>query len=236
MPGSSLDVTMLPTTHDDPARTGPEPVPTGPDSESGAVGGSATTDGRLLRRQRNRDAVVEALLALYAEGKLSPSTEEIAARSGLSPRSLFRYFDDVGDLTRTAMIRQTDRILPLVEIDAEPEAERAARVAALVDQRARLFGQFSSLGTVSRLRAPFQPVLAEMLTRNRKFLRSQLERLFASELAAMDDEHRGSALAAMDILTSFESYDLLTGFGELTSDGAKVVMTDSLMVILGSAD
>jgi len=218
-----------------PTTTHADPTPPSPDAEDGPVSDSATTDGRLLRRQRNRDTVVEALLDLYAEGKLSPSTEEIAARSGLSPRSLFRYFDDVGDLTRTAMIRQTDRILPMVEIHSEPEAGRTAKIAAVVDQRFRLFDQFANVATVSRLRAPFQPVLAEMLTRNRTFLRTQLERLFAPELAAMDEDHRGSALSAMDILTSFESYDLLTGFGRLTSERAQVVMTDSLTAILGPA-
>jgi AcrR family transcriptional regulator len=217
---------MLPTTD-------AEPTPPSPDSPGGPARGSATTDGRLLRRQRNRDAVVEALLDLYAEGKLSPSTEEIAARSGLSPRSLFRYFDDVGDLTRTAMTRQTDRILPLVDIDTQPEAEPADKIAALVDQRFRLFDLFGNMATVSRLRAPFQPVLAEMLTRNRSFLRSQVEWLFGPELAAMDDDHRFTTLSAVDILTSFESYDLLVGFGGLASDRAKVVMTGSLSALLG---
>jgi AcrR family transcriptional regulator len=196
---------------------------------------SSTTDGRLLRRQRNRDAVVEALLDLYSEGKLSPSTEEIAARSGLSPRSLFRYFDDVGDLTRTAMARQTDRILPLVEIDSQPEADAATKIGELVDQRFRLFDLFRHLARVSRLRAPFEPVLAEMLHRNRHFLRSQVEWLFAPELAAMDEDHRLNALAAADILTSFESYDLLTDFGDLTSERAKLVMADSLTAILVAA-
>jgi AcrR family transcriptional regulator len=209
----------------------PSPDLPGPDLSDS----SATTDGRLLRRQRNRDAVVEALLELYSEGKLSPSTEEIAARSGLSPRSLFRYFDDVGDLTRTAMARQTDRILPVLEIDAQPDADPAAKIDVLVDQRFRLFDLFGNLARVSRLRAPFQPVLADMLTRNRNFLRSQVEWLFGPELTAMDEDHRFNALAAVDILTSFESYDLLTGFGELTGERAKLVMVGSLTAILGSA-
>ena len=44
-------------------------------------------DGRHLRRQRNRDAVVAALLELYGEGNLDPTTDEVAQRSGLSARS-----------------------------------------------------------------------------------------------------------------------------------------------------
>src|ERR1700676_3605848 len=97
------------------------------------------TDGRQLRRERNREAVVEALLDLYSEGNLNPSTEEIACRSGLSPRSLFRYFDDVDDLIRIAVDRQRTRAIPLVPIDASADAPLAVKVAALIDQRFRLF-------------------------------------------------------------------------------------------------
>ena len=59
---------------------GPDPAGPGPTDRPGSG-----TDGRQLRRRRNREAVVEALLDLYREGNLRPSTEEIAARSGLSP-------------------------------------------------------------------------------------------------------------------------------------------------------
>ena len=52
------------------------------------------TDGRRLRRALNREAVVDALLSLYDEGNLRPGTDRIAERAGISPRSLFRYFDD----------------------------------------------------------------------------------------------------------------------------------------------
>jgi AcrR family transcriptional regulator len=92
------------------------------DPSFGSDGGQpATTDGRQLRRRRNREAVVEALLDLYRDGNLSPSTEEIAERSGLSPRSLFRYFDDVNDLVRSAVERQQERAIPLAVIDIAPE-------------------------------------------------------------------------------------------------------------------
>ena len=72
------------------------------------------TDGRNQRRDRNRDAVVTALLELYREGQLGPSAEEIAARAGISVRSLFRYFDDVDALVRAAIARQQEHLAPLV--------------------------------------------------------------------------------------------------------------------------
>ena len=193
----------------------------------------ASVDGRQLRRVRNREAVVEALLDLYRDGNLRPSTEEIAARSGLSPRSLFRYFDDVDDLTRAAIMRQETRVVPLVTIDVGPEETVERKVTALVEQRFTLFDAVGHAATVVRLRSPFQPLLAAELNQNRRFLRSQVSALFAPELAAMDKQKGASTLAAIDILTSFESYKLLTEDRSMAPAEASAVMADALSVLLG---
>jgi AcrR family transcriptional regulator len=191
-------------------------------------------DGRQLRRERNRDAVVEALLDLYRDGNLRPSTEEIATRSGLSPRSLFRYFDDVDDLARTAMQRQLSRARPLVEIAAEPDDPFDERISALVNQRFTLFGVVGNSAEVMRLRAPAQPILADELERNRKILRSQIRHLFAGELAAMEDGRARRAVAAADVLTAFESYRNLISHRAMSFEEASAVMTEALTAVLTS--
>src|SRR5271166_5464622 len=151
------------------------PRPAGPDSpdviwpaDPGALdamtdGSDApqVTDGRRLRRALNREAVVDALLDLYSEGNLRPSTDEIAERAGISPRSLFRYFEDADDLAGEAVSRQLGRVMPLLPLGVAADAPFDDRVAALVDQRLRLFSTLGQAAHVSRLRAPFQPRLAE---------------------------------------------------------------------------
>ncbi len=204
----------------------------GSDGQPGPEG-PAPADGRQLRRRRNREAVVEALLDLYSQGNLRPSAEEIATQSGLSPRSLFRYFDDVDDLIREAVDRQIERAIPLVMIDAAPDAPVAVKVAALVEQRFRLFGAVGNAAAVVRLRSPFQPLLAASLAQNRAFLRSQMERLFAPELAGMAPEVAVRSLAAADVLASFESRHLLCSDQGLDIDQARAVMAEALVTILG---
>jgi AcrR family transcriptional regulator len=195
-------------------------------------GDTRITDGRQLRRRRNREAVVEALLDLYRDGNLRPSAEEIAARSGLSPRSLFRYFDDVDDLTTTAMKHQEQRAHHLVAVDARPDQPLADKVAALVEQRFRLFDAVGQAAVVARLRAPFQPVLAAEVRQNRSFLRSQIATLFAPELAGLGAAG-SAALAAADVLTSFESCRLLLDDQALTAPRAKAAVGAALMAVLG---
>ena len=127
-------------------------------------------------------AVVDALLDLYGESNLRPSTAEIAERAGLSHRSLFRYFDDFDDLCREAICRAEQRARPLIPIEVDRAAPLTDRIEALVTQRLRLFEALGPVARVSRLNAPFADVLAAELTKNRAFLRAQLTDLFAPEL------------------------------------------------------
>jgi TetR/AcrR family transcriptional regulator of autoinduction and epiphytic fitness len=192
----------------------------------------AETDGRRLRRAVNREAVVDALLDLYAEGNLRPGTDVIAERAGISPRSLFRYFDDTDDLADEAVTRQLARAIPLVALDVDASALFEDRVQALIDQRFRLFDAVGQAAQVTRLRAPFQPRLARTLADTRRFLRSQLRSLFAGELAAMDDDGARAALAAADVLATFEAYQLLTSDQGCSVAEAKAILGRSLSVLL----
>src|SRR6187455_417183 len=70
-------------------------------------------DGRSLRPELNRDAVIEAFLALVREGNYDPGGAEIAERAGVSHRSVLGYFDALADLIVTAVIREVHRVMPL---------------------------------------------------------------------------------------------------------------------------
>ena len=72
---------------------------------------------------------------------------------------------------------------------------------------------------------PFQPRLAESLAEGRRFLRGQVRTLFAAELVVHGRRAEPSAaLAAADVLTSFESYQLLTGDQGLDLAEARTVL------------
>lgn len=193
------------------------------------------TDGRRLRRQRNRDAVVDALAALYRDGNLRPSSAEIAERAGLSPRSLFRYFDDVDDLCRAAVDRLQERALPLLSIAAQADDALAKRIEALVDQRVRLFHEVAPAATVSRLEAPFHDALADGLRRSRAVLRAEVAALFQPELSAMKHDDADQVVSALDVLCSFESFELLRGDQALGPTRLRATLVHAVTALLTSA-
>ncbi len=222
---------MAPTVKADP--TGPGPVP--PD----AVGGrrprrlapprtAGSCDERATGRRSSRLCSIST-----TTGTSDPAAEEIAARSGLSPRSLFRYFDDVDDLIRAAIRSQEARALPLLPVGAEPDDPLDVKVAALVDQRFQLFDAIGHAAAVAAAAVPLPAAARRRTGRNRRYLRSQVRRLFAPELGGMDDDRVASALAAADVLTSFEAYQLLVQHRAMAATVAKGVMVDALMVLLG---
>lgn len=190
-------------------------------------------DGRAERRQRNREAVVEALLEIYREGHLAPSAELIARRAGVSPRSLFRYFDDVDALVREAVAQQQTRLAPRLAVEVDPGLPFDERVAAFVELRLDLFEAMGHVARVARAVAPQQTLVASELGRVRGHLREHVATTFAPELAAKREPDRARALAAADVLASWESVDLLRTDQRLSRSDAAAAVVAGLRAVLG---
>src|SRR5215210_6885295 len=71
-------------------------------------------DGRTARAERTRAALAEALLSLLEEGDLRPTAASIAARAGVSERTLFQHFPEREALFHAAALAQAERIAPLL--------------------------------------------------------------------------------------------------------------------------
>src|SRR6188768_3224597 len=98
----------------------------------------ATVDGRRARRNRSRDLAVDALLDLLGEGVLRPTAQQVAERSGVSLRSIFRIFDDVETLHTAASARQLSRVRHLF-IDVMPTGTLSERIDEVVAINGRLY-------------------------------------------------------------------------------------------------
>ena len=197
-----------------------------------AVTTDEAVDGRRAWRERNRNAVVDALLDLYEVGNVRPSAEDIAVRSGVSRRSLFRYFDDMDELCRVAIDRHRDRVSHLLPVDELGEGSLDERLDRLVAQRLRLFRSIAPVARVARMRAAIQPILKAQLRADGKLLRRQLERHLEPELSALGAEPRALTLAAADLLTSFESFDFLTERSGLSAAEAGKAIRGALAALL----
>ena len=189
-------------------------------------------DGRRARRDRNKIAVVDAYLDLIRDGNPRPSVAEVAERSGVSHRSVFRYFADKDELARTSIERQESVVTPMLAIPIDPRASLEDRVDLVVRHRLELFETIAPVARLSRSLAPMQPILQSELTKARSFFRAQLKRTFAPEFASMEKARAATTLAVVDVLCSFEAAELLRADQGLSLDRATYALRDALLAIL----
>jgi TetR/AcrR family transcriptional regulator of autoinduction and epiphytic fitness len=188
-------------------------------------------DGRRARAERNREAVVEAILDLLREGDNSPTADAIAERSGVSVRSVFRHFDDLKSLHAAAVELHSERIAPLFE-PPPSTGPVASRIDGLATRRARLFEEMTPIRRVGERLRGRSEIIDERLAFARRLLRTQLEVVFAPELEAQSANERRELLDALEITTAWGTWDLLRTDQRCSVARARAVMARTLRALL----
>ena len=160
-------------------------------------------DGRRLRSERNKEAVVLALLSLFDAGEIEPSAARVAEVAGVSERSVFRYFLDKDDLDLTAMTLQWERVKHLYD-GLDDTGSFDERLTAILEHRLRLFDAVRGVMTASSVREHRSEVIRTASDLRRKILRKQVTRQFAPEIA-----DRPHVARAADMALSLETLSYL---------------------------
>jgi AcrR family transcriptional regulator len=193
----------------------------------------ATTavDGRTARAQRTRDTVVRALLDLVMEGDPRPTAREIAARAGISLRSVYVHFDDLDDLFVAAVqVHLRDTAAVLTPVDASlPVPER---IEAFARQRATLFERFGPVRRAAAVWAPSSDALRDALERGAAMAWHDTVRLFGALLTGPD---RVARLEAVNAAGSPGTWDHLRLGRALGDAEARAVIVVAVTAVLAAA-
>lgn len=169
-------------------------------------GTTVDTDGRRLRGERNKRAVVDALLALYEKGEVGPSAARVAELAGVSERSVFRYFGDMEDLAATAIAVRYEQIRKFF-LDLDTTGSFDERLAAIIDHRVRLYDRISPVARGSLVAATRSKTVAREVETRRAVLRKQAIDQFEHELIGLPD--RKVAERVIDLALSLDGIDYL---------------------------
>ncbi len=189
-------------------------------------------DGRTARRQRNIDAALDAVMETLAEGARFPTMEQVSTRSGVSLRSLYRYFASPEELAEATLARTSARARVIAAIENVGEGPLEHRIVAFVAARLRLH-EAAGAAQQGTLYNTFEREQARtLLNQSRALMRSQLELQFEPELSHLTDDERMRVVAAADLLTQLESLWYLRTHRELSLDQMEDVLVDGLRRLL----
>ncbi|MGB0112669.1 MAG: TetR/AcrR family transcriptional regulator [Ilumatobacteraceae bacterium] len=171
-----------------------------------------TFDGRRARRERSRQAVVDAAFSLILDGKGPPTADAVAERAGVSVSSIFRNFDGLADIQQQALGQFRERFAHLLTATPPDGSTLDQRIAFFVRIRLDLYEQAHPLMAIARMRVLDDDTWVEPINRNRSTLAEQTRISFRAEVDGRSPADAANLIALLDALTSPEVYDLMTKF------------------------
>lgn len=189
-------------------------------------------DGRRLRRERGRRAVIDAMIDLVLEGHAPPSVDQVAQRAGVSQASVFRYFATLDELRHEAIGRYFERFDDLIAIPGIGDGARGDRVERFVAARDGFYERTAPMARLTRRQAADVSDFAATIERLRSTFADQVTQHFAAELDHLDPAAAEQRVAVIAALTSFEAWDQLVGLG---GEGRRSALRRAIADLLGSA-
>ncbi|MFL3655712.1 MAG: TetR/AcrR family transcriptional regulator [Halioglobus sp.] len=134
----------------------------------------AVPDGRRVRSERSRKAIIDAMLKLVAEGTLVPTAQQVSERAGVGLRSVFRHFSDVESVFATLDIEVRKQYQGLFA-GGDRNGTLKERLQHAVEQRALAYEASGNYLLTNRAQAWRYPVLREQYIRTQRQLRKDLD-------------------------------------------------------------
>ena len=185
-------------------------------------------DGRRVRRHRNRQRIVAAMLELVRAGVISPSAEEVAHQAGVGLRTVFRHFDDMDSLYGEMAETMRRELQPIVAAPFASE-DWKGRLDEMLDRRARLFERampFKNAADVHRHRSAF-------LRKDYETMRSEERAALASALPS-ELKNDKKFFAALDHALSFSTWQHLRRDQKLAPAQARQTIQFAMRSLIGA--
>jgi TetR/AcrR family transcriptional regulator, regulator of autoinduction and epiphytic fitness len=188
-------------------------------------------DGRTIRAERTRSALVNALLSLLDQGNPRPTAAEIAERAGVSERSVFQHFPEREALLEAVAREQYERVIKTVSpVDASlPLSDRIQR---LTEQRCRVFEKGAGVRRAAILMEPESDVVAGWLTSVRRTGATEVERVFRRELEGAPADEREALRAALVAACAWTTFEALRFHQGLSAGRTRSAMRLALLRLL----
>lgn len=193
--------------------------------------GTNNSDGRKIRRSRNKDRVLSAFIELVEQQRGLPTAEEIAEKAGVSRRSVFRYFESLDKLVVAAYNYQVDRLQEKFPPPTLPQnrSECWEKLPELINHLSSIYEDTSSIREAITVKGLPSEVLQKINDLRSHTLRNRLTEYFQDYLQDLENEQsRENIVYALEVSLSSESWDYLRGPCDLSLERARQVWKELL--------
>jgi AcrR family transcriptional regulator len=183
---------------------------------------AAVPDGRRLRSERSRQAILDASLELLSEGILVPTAQLVSERAGVGIRSFFRHFSDMESLF--ALIDEQSReSTEALFIGGDRDGTLAERILHAVERHADGYEDQRNAILSAQAQSWRYEILRKNYARYQRGLRKDLDD-WLPELKSLSSPQR----EAVDAIASPEMWLRLREHQSLSKKNAIEIVTDLL--------
>lgn len=183
---------------------------------------SLRTDYKRMTRER----IVDAAIELIAEsGGEQATIGAVAARSGITERTIYRHFDTRDDLMRAVWPRMQERV---------GSSGFPASAAELIDRPRKLFPRFDKHAGL--VRASINSCVGKSLrTSVNADRQSAMVACVADAFPQLDKEAARRRAAVVQLLESADAWGVLKDFWEFDGAEAGETVSEAIAILLGRA-
>jgi AcrR family transcriptional regulator len=185
------------------------------------------SDGRVLRGERNRELIVDAIIALFREGRAPPTAEAVAKRAKVGRRTVFRHFEDMSSLRAAVTERIADEVRPIFRA-ARFSGGTEERVRELVRCRTRIFERIAPIRRAQTDEDHRSAIAQDGRAELDRHLRDQMFSALGDELTNQDPD----VAECLDALLSWESWNRLRSIQRLGKDRVGDLLTSAAIRLL----
>jgi len=164
-----------------------------------------SADGRVARRQRNRERVVDAYVELLEEGVSTPTAGELAERAEVTARTVYRYLHEDDHLRSDIAERVVSKLLAPSVPNGIETASQHDRIESFVAFRLDAYERIPVIMNVVHRHRAYDPVVTSAIGTFRGIIRSELDRCFAPELDRLEPADRKATVVSLQVVLLIDS-------------------------------
>jgi len=157
-------------------------------------------DGRHERVRKGKEAAINAIIAMVAEGRVNLTAADISARAGISERTFTRYFDSIGDLIELSLQQIEPHIKHMLTLEV-PSGDLSSRIKTLINLRVSLIRTYGPLVEAVDQLSSNWAVAKDVMRERDRVLEVQFQRWFSGERTKMNEDR----FSAIGIFLSYDS-------------------------------